>query len=849
MCVALTTGVAGQVPVNNDSRPAVSPDGARVAFQSTREGSSDLYWMPADGGWPRRVTRDGGNNRNVAWSPSGERLAFESDRSGTWQLYVQSLDDSVATQVTDIADGASEPVFFPDGKALAFIALADSVRQVHKLDLPTGTVSRLTRSPGNKSEPALSASGDRLAFLSDATGGLEIVVSAIDGSQERRITSFAEKEKRRFVNGLGWTPDGRLIFAANRRVRGRYFFSTDIYTLGADGTELRGVLRGIHTHNNPSMARDGSVIAFDSFRFGGADVFVVRPDGSALRNLTATTEQNFFARPTPDGERVVFQSEREGQRDLYIMDRDGSDVHNLTRHPEDDRAPSISRDGNTVAFASFRHSSWGDLYTMDLDGGNVSRVTPDGFFEELNQFPVRTSITPNGDAILFEAVPILVEGDAHWDIWRIERDGSEAKRLTHSPGTVRAAGPEVSPDGKTFLYFSNQTGDYEIYRMPIEGGTPVRLTDSPGVDEVPTWSPAGDAIYFTSRRDGQRETYRMSSDGSDVERITYGAPEAYHYGGRLDPAGRNLWVLSNSGGGTHIHRLQPDGTGEVRLTAPWGPTPADPAMSEACGGFSRLGQPHWSWARNEIVFPGDCNGDARSIYVYSVADDTLRRLRVGVEDPDSPAWSYAGDRIAFNGRDETGSRDLYMYHLDSGLTERVTEGGAWGGWVTWSPDDRWLNGYGPNDEGTWDIFRLKIRGGERVRVNNLQDGDYYTVAESPRGGAFLYSHGNRLWRMTDEWSPEPAAKGNLAAVMPRWAPDARRYVFDGFEGFGWNLYIGDWRLGRPVRLTQRAQRDTNATWSPDGKRVVYVCSLGDVATLCIVDVATRRSLPLFLPDD
>lgn len=835
------------VPKNDDSHPAVSPDGSQIVFQSRRAGPSDLYLVNSQGGVPRRLTADAGDDVSAAWSPNGDRIAFASDRSGTWQIHLMEVADNLEERaVTRLAAGGREPAFSADGGRIAFVSSVGDVPQVMEVSLADGTVRQLTRSSGAKSQPVFSHDGRLLAYISNATGGQEIYVSGSNGADESRVTDFAEVERGRFINGLGWTPERQLIFAANRDGRGRFFFATDVFTMMPDGKALRRIVSGGVTHNNPSMARDGSLIAFDSFRYGGMDVFVVEADGSNLRNLTATSHMDFFATPTPRGDRVVFQSERGGDRDIYVMNRDGTDLHNLTQHPTDDRAPSVAADGSTIAFASFRDSEWGDIYTMDPGGGNLTKVTPDGFFESLNQFPISTAITPDAKTILFELAPIRVEGAAHWDIWRINRDGTNAMRLTNTSGTGRSSVPAVSPDGETVLYFSNESGNHEIYRMSINGGEVRQLTDHPADDIYPAWSPDGRQIYFTSRRGGSAEVYRMAVDGSDVEQITHGTPPASHFAPAVSAAG-DLWVLSNEDGGTYVHRLALDGTDDTRVAAPWGPTSEDHALSAACTDFTRLGQPHWSPTENRIVFPGDCGG-RDGVYVYEVDADRLTRLPIELEKPDSPAWSFGGDRIALNAEDEEGERDLYILDLAAGTTTRVTTGGAHGGWVTWSADDEWLNGYGPNAEGTWDVFRVRTDGSARVRVNQRRDANYYTLAQSPVGSDLLYSVRNRIWALKDGGEARPLTPRRIAAVMPRWALDGRQYVFDGNEGFGWNLYVADLTGAMPVPLTQRPEMDGNATWSPDGTTVVYGCRVRKTPTLCLVDVDSRRARPLFLPD-
>src|SRR5690606_32927267 len=78
-----------------DTNPAWSPDGGRVAFESTRAGYSDIYVMPAAGGEPINLTNwPYSSEHGPTWSPDGGSLAFYSDRDGEWDIYVMAADGS-----------------------------------------------------------------------------------------------------------------------------------------------------------------------------------------------------------------------------------------------------------------------------------------------------------------------------------------------------------------------------------------------------------------------------------------------------------------------------------------------------------------------------------------------------------------------------------------------------------------------------------------------------------------------------------------------------------------------------------------------------------------------------------
>lgn len=95
-------------------------------------------------------------------------------------------------------------------------------------------------------------------------------------------------------------------------------------------------------------------------------------------------------------------------------------------------------------------------------------------------------------------------------------------------GTPRRITPEVpsywhgwSPDGKTLAYCAERNGNFDVYTIPVEGGTEKRLTTTEGLDDGPEYGPDGKYIYFNSYRSGHMQIWRMLADGSKPEQLTF----------------------------------------------------------------------------------------------------------------------------------------------------------------------------------------------------------------------------------------------------------------------------------------------------------------------------------------
>jgi TolB protein len=129
--------------------------------------------------------------------------------------------------------------------------------------------------------------------------------------------------------------------------------------------------------------------------------------------------------------------------------------------------------------------------------------------------------------------------------------------------------PRFSPDGKTVLFSMSVSGNIDLYKVAAAGGgTPVRLTNAPGIDTGGSYSPDGSKIAFESDRSGTQQLYVMDADGSNPHRISFG-------GGRYatpnwSPRGDLIAFTRTGGGAFRIGVMSPGGGDEKLLTSSWG---------------------------------------------------------------------------------------------------------------------------------------------------------------------------------------------------------------------------------------------------------------------------------------
>jgi Tol biopolymer transport system component len=93
-----------------------------------------------------------------------------------------------------------------------------------------------------------------------------------------------------------------------------------------------------------------------------------------IRALTDQTADSRFPRVSPDGRKVVFTSYRDGNGEIYTMNGDGGNLTRLTNNPAEDEAASWSATGGQLAFASNRDGDY-EVFVMNADGSGQAQLT------------------------------------------------------------------------------------------------------------------------------------------------------------------------------------------------------------------------------------------------------------------------------------------------------------------------------------------------------------------------------------------------------------------------------------------------------------------------------------------
>jgi TolB protein len=190
----MTTPASGTMSVHN-SLSAFSPDGLRVAFNSNRDNSSDIYVANVDGTNVRRLTSNPAIDTSPTWSPNGQQIAFTSDRAGQPQIYVMGADGTGLRRLT-YESYCDRPTWSPAPfNEVAYSSKTGPGHDIKVLDLATNEVRQLTFGLGSNESPSYSPNGRHIAFTSSRGSGLkQIYTIDRDGKNLRRLTSTGNNE-------------------------------------------------------------------------------------------------------------------------------------------------------------------------------------------------------------------------------------------------------------------------------------------------------------------------------------------------------------------------------------------------------------------------------------------------------------------------------------------------------------------------------------------------------------------------------------------------------------------------------------------------------------------------------
>jgi tricorn protease len=359
-----------------------------------------------------------------------------------------------------------------------------------------GNAERLTSAAGNEREPVFSPDGQSIAFTGEYDGNTDVFVMPAAGGDPRRITHHPNDD-----TAAGWTPDGKnILFVSNRHTEndGARLFTVPVAGGFPQQLPLPIAMGG-------SYSPDGTHIAYEPIfhwqaawkRYRGGQttpIWIANLADSKVEPLPR--ENSNDSTPMWVGNTIYFLSDRNGPVTLFGYDTTTKKVTQLIENKGLDFKSASAGPGGIV------YEQFGSIHIYDFATRQERKVPIQvtGDFPEVRPRFLKLDakklsngvISPNGARAVFEG---------HGEILTVPAEKGAFRNITRSP-TVEDRTPSWSPDGKWIAWFSDASGEYQLFIRDQSGLGDIRKFDLGAPHSyyyTPVWSPDSKKIAFTDK--------------------------------------------------------------------------------------------------------------------------------------------------------------------------------------------------------------------------------------------------------------------------------------------------------------------------------------------------------------
>ena len=399
------------------------------------------------------------------------------------------------------------------GNTLVFTAEGD----LWKVPLRGGEATRLTTHLGQETRAAISPDGKTVAFTAHYEGAGEVYTIPIAGGRPSRITFDGET-----ANVIGWTGQGRIIYAT------RHFSTlpntqlvtvdpkTRAQTVIALAQASDGVWNPTGTLFFTRLGKQGS--STKRYKGGWVENIWSFP-GNAKEAIPLTGDFKGTSRnPMWNAGRIYFASDRDGTMNLWSMNEAGKDLKQHTKHKGFDvLSPNMSH-----GKIAYQHGA--DLRVFDVKTGK-DRLVPITLTSDFDQtrptwikkplsFLTSLSLSPNGDRVALTA---------RGRVFVAPTQQGRFVEVTRKQG-VRYRGARFTPDGKSLIALSDESGELEFWRLAPDGfRKPRRITRAGRIFRyaaVP--SPDGERFAYRDKNNTLWITETKTGNQKRIAKSDYG---------------------------------------------------------------------------------------------------------------------------------------------------------------------------------------------------------------------------------------------------------------------------------------------------------------------------------------
>jgi len=368
---------------------------------------------------------------------------------------------------------------------------------VWTVDRKGGVAERLTAIGAVTGGPFFSPDGSQIAYTARLHGETDAYVIATTGGIPRRVTWHPVGS-----NVVGWSPDGKDLLIASGQASYRHYYR--LFRGHADGSGVPEPLR-LPTGFQGSYSPDGQSLAYQPITkweeawkryVGGQTTPIWIVNLKSLDVVKVPRDNSNDSNPVWAGNTVYFLSDRNGPVSLFRYDTESKQVSEVVPNHGYDLKSVQGGPGGLV------YEQFGSIHFVDTTT-NADQTIPIQIHGELaNLAPHRTLLTPDeiqNAALSPSGVRAVFE--AHGEIFTVPAEKGDIRNLTGTPG-VAERNPSWSPDGKTIAYFSDASGEYQLYLRDQSGfkaPTVIDLGPEPSFFYNPTWSPDSKHIAYADK--------------------------------------------------------------------------------------------------------------------------------------------------------------------------------------------------------------------------------------------------------------------------------------------------------------------------------------------------------------
>jgi dipeptidyl aminopeptidase/acylaminoacyl peptidase len=375
--------------------PQISPDGKRIIYtrrsiDRVRDRWQSALWI---------MNGDGGDNHLFAegtspkWSPDGRRIAYlgEGKPKGT-QVFVRTLQTAKeSTQITSVDQSPTDISWSPSGDSIAFTMSVPSMNQ--SKDWQIALPARPKGASWAKDPRIIDRKVfrlDRDGFLSNGNQHVFVIPSA--GGKPRRVSGEApgQGDGSGFGGDLSWTPDGtKILFSSWRMEDWEYpWRASDVFAVNLQDQTISQLTERHGPDHHPLVSPDGRWVAYAGYDWSNdtyiaSQIFVMGADGSNPRAVTTSLDRSPYPSPYGDPPRrlwwapnsggVYFNADDRGTRNLYFASIQG-EVRQVTHGNHILTVTDINSSGQAVGTATSYHKG-SDVVTFNVERPELKQLT------------------------------------------------------------------------------------------------------------------------------------------------------------------------------------------------------------------------------------------------------------------------------------------------------------------------------------------------------------------------------------------------------------------------------------------------------------------------------------------